>query len=221
MHWLCIVGYTAMLAASDAPDVKVVEEIVAKVDAYVITRSELDKARAADADALRNKIDELLLVSRARELDIKVDAEITRLVARIQASTHIADPDQFHQWMYQQTGLTFEDWKQQQTDFELRRRVLSQEVGAHINVPKEELQDYYNRHKSDFVREGAKVFLREILVATGDEESAGHRGSGEEGRRSRGPRHARARSLPSWPAAIPTPPPPAMMENWARSRRAS
>jgi peptidyl-prolyl cis-trans isomerase SurA len=175
--------------ASDPPDVKVVEEIVAKVNGDVITRGEMEKARVrieaelrgmgdsgeqlakavrtAEADVVRDKIDQLLLVARAKELDIKVDGDVTRRVAQEQAVSKIADPDRFHQWIYEQSGMTFEDWKQQLTDYELKRRVVSQEVGAHINIPKEELQEYYEKHKSEFVRQ-EQVFLSEILVGVGD-----------------------------------------------------
>ncbi len=54
------------------------------------TRGEL---KGAEPDALREKIDQLLLINRAKELDIKVDAEIARFIARVQASSNIADPD--------------------------------------------------------------------------------------------------------------------------------
>jgi parvulin-like peptidyl-prolyl isomerase len=182
---------TGVLAAAttDTPDVKVVEEIVAKVNGNIITRGELEKNRALieaelrkqgksgdelakdvkamEGDALREKIDQLLLVGRAKELDVKVDAEITRRVAQVQAQSGIADPDKFHQWVFEQIGISFEDWRQQMTDTELTRRVIGQEVGSHINVPKEELQDYYEKHKAEFVRQ-EQVFLREILVSTGD-----------------------------------------------------
>lgn len=176
-------------ASTDTPDVKVVEEIVAKVNGDIITRGELEKThtlieaelrkqgksgdelakdlKAMEADSLRDKIDQLLLVARAKEDDVKVDAEITRRIAQVQAQSGIADPDKFHQWVFEQIGISFEDWKQQMTDAELTRRVIGQEVGSHINVPKEELMDYYEKHKADFVRQ-EQVFLREVLISTGD-----------------------------------------------------
>jgi hypothetical protein len=61
----------------------------------------------AQADALREKIDHLLLLARANDLEIRVDAEI----ARIQANSGIADPEQIHQGMAARAGTTFEDWK--------------------------------------------------------------------------------------------------------------
>jgi len=196
MRWFYSLGVSALLttglfaaAATDTPDVKVVEEIVAKVNGNIITRGELQKMhtlieaelrkqgksgdelskelKTMEADALREKIDQLLLVSRAKELDVKVEAEITRRVAQVQAQSGIADPDKFHQWVFEQIGVSFEDWRQQMTETEQTRRVIGQEVGSHINVPKEEIQDYYDKHKADFVRQ-EQVFLREILVSVGD-----------------------------------------------------
>jgi parvulin-like peptidyl-prolyl isomerase len=196
MRLIHTLGAAALLSAgmltaavTDTPDVKVVEEIVAKVNGDIITRGELEKmhnyvvaelrkqgksgeeldkaAKATEADALRDKIDQLLLVARAKELDVKVDADITRRIAQVQGQSGIADPDKFHQWVFEQIGITFEDWKQQMTDGELTRKVIGQEVGSHINIPQEEVQAYYDKHKTEFVRQ-EQVFLREILVSTGD-----------------------------------------------------
>ena len=196
MRLIYIFGASALLATgtlaaatTETPDVKVVEEIVAKVNGDIITRGELEKTRAqieaelrkqgksgdelaketknAESEALKQKIDQLLLVDRAKEMDIKVDPEITRRMAQLQAESKIADPDKFHQWIYEQSGMSYEDLKQQWTEQDLTRRVIGQEVGSHINIPKEDLQDYYDKHKSEFVRQ-EQVFLREILVSTGD-----------------------------------------------------
>jgi peptidyl-prolyl cis-trans isomerase SurA len=178
-----------LTGSTETPDVKVVEEIVAKVNGNIISRGELEKVRvlieaelrkqgksgdelakevkAMEGDALREKIDGLLLVARAKELDMKVDADITRRFAQLQAQSGIADPDKFHQWVFENFGMSFEDLKKQQTDLELTRRVIGQEVGAHINIPQEEIQAYYDQHKADFVRK-EQVFLREILISVGD-----------------------------------------------------
>src|SRR5580692_7002562 len=93
-------GAPVLVLAADRPDpqVHLVEEIVAKVNGEIITRSELDKRRdyireelvqqkalsgdALDAavkqeaaDSLRDQIDQLLLVQKAKELNINVDAD--------------------------------------------------------------------------------------------------------------------------------------------------
>jgi parvulin-like peptidyl-prolyl isomerase len=43
--------------------------------------------------------------------------------------------------------------------------VISQEVGRHINISDKDVQDYYDAHKQDFVKE-EKVYLSEILIST-------------------------------------------------------
>ena len=178
-----------LLAATETPEIKVVEEIVAKVNGNIITRGELEKTRASieaelrkegksgdelakelkarEADALRDQIDQLLMVERGKQLDLKVDPEVTRRIAQIQAQSGIADPDKFHQLVLEQTGMTYEDFRQQMTNTLLAQRVMGQEVGSKINIPKEEIQAYYDAHKSEFVRQ-EQVFLREILISTGD-----------------------------------------------------
>src|SRR6516162_2699970 len=90
----------AAVSTAVAADIKVVEEIAAKVNGDIITRGELEQqrgeiekelrsegytgARLSDAmketsaNALRNQIDEILLVQRGRDLNISVDTEITK-----------------------------------------------------------------------------------------------------------------------------------------------
>ena len=181
---------------ADAPNVRVVEEIVAKVNNDIITRGELEQTRrvlendlkqqknlagaqlAAElqkhqADALRDQIDQLLLVQRAKDSNINVDPEVTRRLAEIQTESKIADPDKFHEWVRQQSGgQSFEDVRQQMKNQMLTQRVIGQEVGSKISVPQAEIQKYYDEHKAEFVRE-EMVFLREILIAPADKTPAG------------------------------------------------
>jgi len=181
----------------DAPpaNVHIVEQIVAKVNGEIITQTELEKQRmqiaaellkkdptlsgpkldqavqAAQADALRDRIDNLLLVQHAKDLNINVDAEITRQIAKVQAESKKADPEEFHKWVQEQTGMSFEDVRDQMKNRMLTERVVGQEVGSKVQIPKAELQDYYNKHKSEFVRQ-EMVFLREILIAPKSNEPA-------------------------------------------------
>ena len=54
---------------------------------------------AKAADALRDQIDQLLLVQKGKELNINVDAEVNRKIADIQSQSKIADPEKFHEWI--------------------------------------------------------------------------------------------------------------------------
>jgi parvulin-like peptidyl-prolyl isomerase len=177
----------AALPMAVAADVIVVEEIAAKVNNDIITRGELERrrrdieqelrrqgltgAKLADAvkqaerDALREQIDQLLLVQRGKDLDIKVDADVTRRLAEIQVQNKISDPDQFQEWIRQQTGMPYEDFKQQLTNQILTQKVVGQEIGSRIAISEPELQKYYEDHKTEYVRED-QVFLSQILIST-------------------------------------------------------
>ncbi len=183
----------AAYAANDT--FNVVDEIVAKVNGDIVTRTELQKTskevltslqqqqqltgdRLRDAyqerekDFLRNRIDQMLLVQRAKELDINVDTEVSKNIAEIQRQQKIADPDKFHDLVRQQTGMSFEDFKQEIKDNMLTRQVIGREVASRITIPQSDIEAYYNTHKQDFVRE-EKVYLKEILVSTDGKNAAG------------------------------------------------
>lgn len=185
-----LIAAAALIAADrPAPEVHLVEEIVAKVNGDIITRGELTKERASiqaeiaqqgvsgaaleaavdkrAADALRDQIDQLLLVQKGKELNINVDADVNRRVAEVQSQSKISDPEQFHQWLQQQSGETFEDFKLQLKNQLLTQRVIGEEVYRNVIIPKADIEKYYNEHKTDFVRQ-EMVSLREILVSTGD-----------------------------------------------------
>ncbi|HYA17468.1 MAG TPA: peptidylprolyl isomerase [Bryobacteraceae bacterium] len=189
----CAIAAGALLGA-DQPQVKVVEEIVAKVNSDIITRGELAKVHeevslelqqtsgltgealqgAIDkksADLLRDQIDQLLLVQKGKELNINVDSDVNRRIADIQSQSKLADPEQFHKWIYDQSGMTYEDFKDQLKKQALTQRVLSEEVWRNITIPRAEMQKYYDEHKADFIRQDM-VVLRDILVSTGDGSSA-------------------------------------------------
>jgi peptidyl-prolyl cis-trans isomerase SurA len=62
-------------------------------------------------------------------------------------------------------GLNWEDFKDNIRKSILQQKVISQEVGSHVNISKEDIQKYYDDHKSEFIRP-EQVALREIEVST-------------------------------------------------------
>jgi hypothetical protein len=94
-----------------------------------------------------------------------VDAEVTKRLAAIQVDSKIADPDKFHDYLREGSGLSFEDFRQKLRDQILTQRVVGQEVMSRISPPHSEVEKYYEEHKKDFVRQ-EQVFLREILIST-------------------------------------------------------
>src|SRR4249920_1496909 len=169
-----IASTIAVSAAADNNNVKVVEEIAAKVNGDIITRGDLEKKRLeieaeakrqglsgvrlqeavkeAHADVLRKEIDTLLLVQKGKDLSINVDSDVTRRLAEIQVQQKIPDPDKFQAFIREQTGMTYEDFKLQMKNEMLTQRVIGQEVMRNITVPEAEQQKYYEEHKSEFMR---------------------------------------------------------------------
>lgn len=177
-----------------AADAAVVEEIIAKVNGDIITRTELERTRKQleaelrqrglsapelekemkerSNDILRERIDQLLLVQKGKELNINVDPEVSKYLADLQLQSKIAQPEKFQEFVKQQTGQPYEDYRAEIRNGFLTQRVIRQEVGGRVSVPRADLQKYYDEHKSEFMRED-RVFLREILVSTEGKDAAG------------------------------------------------
>jgi peptidyl-prolyl cis-trans isomerase SurA len=186
---------TACLSVSiPAADIGLVEEIVAKVNGDIITRSEIERTRRQmeaelktrgtkgpdlekivaerEKDSLRERIDQLLLVQKGKELGINVEPDVSKYLAELQVQSKIADPEKFQQYVREQTVQSFEDFKSEIRNGYLTQRVIRQEVGSRISIPRAELEKYYNENKAKFMRED-RVFLREILVSTEGKDEAG------------------------------------------------
>lgn len=183
---LVLAGIAAAGLAS-AAEITVIEEIVAKVNGEIVTRGDIDRTRKqmeatmreqgatgqrlqeamaeADKNILRERIDQLLLQSKAKELNLSVDSEVAKQLADIQRKSGITDPDKFQQFVRDQTGMSYEDYKNDRKNDLLTNRVIRQEVASKIQIKREEAQQYYDGHKDEFQRE-ERVYLREILVAT-------------------------------------------------------
>jgi peptidyl-prolyl cis-trans isomerase SurA len=187
MYRRFIILLAASIGVAAAADVHIVEEIVAKVNNDIITRGELARTRQdmemelrqqglagpklaqavneKAADALRDHIDQLLLVQKAKDLNISVDSEITKRLAAMQVQAKITDPDKFHDFIREQTGMPFEDFKQQIKNQLLTQRVIGEEVNSRIAIPEAEKRKYYDEHKNEFVRD-EQVFLQQIVIST-------------------------------------------------------
>lgn len=183
-YFLLMLAFLGIAAASD---VHIVEEIVAKVNGEIITRGEIERStqtlraslqqeglsgsrleqtvKEKEKDALRDQIDQMLLVQKGKDLNINVDPDVTKRLAEIQLQSKITDPDKFHDWVREQTGMSFEDFKSQMKNQLLTQRVIGQEVSSRIAIPQPEKKKYYDEHKSEFVRQ-EQVFLRQILIST-------------------------------------------------------
>jgi peptidyl-prolyl cis-trans isomerase SurA len=175
-------------------DVALMEEIICKVNGDIITRGEMarDKkmlestlrqeglsgVRLSEAlndsskNLLREKIDQLLLVQKAKELDIKVDSELNKTMLDIQRNSKIVDPEKFQEYVHQMAGVPYEDYRAEIKNNLLREKVVREEISRKIMFKTDELQKYYDTHKDEFMRQ-ERVYLREIFVSTEGKDAAG------------------------------------------------
>ncbi len=185
---------TLCFSADNPPTPTVVDQIVAKVNGDIVSQDEIQRstrdiqqalkaqgangaqlqqeAERREKDVLRDRIDELLLTQKGKELNINVDSDVSKYMANLQRQSGLTDPDKFHEYVRQQSGMTYEDFLSETKNQFLTREVIGQEVGRHINITDKEIEDYYNAHKQDFIRE-EKVYLSEILISTEGKDAAG------------------------------------------------
>ena len=190
--FLLLAGAVAPLVAFGQPII--MDEIVCKVNGDIVTRSELERskkdmegalreqgltgAKLAEAIAeetpkiLQRRIDDLLLEQKAKELDIKVDTEIDKQIAEIKRRAKITDEEKFQQFVREETGMPYEDYRGVIKNKLLRDRVMGQEISRKISFKREDLEAYYNAHKDEFERQ-ERVILSEIFISTIGMDDAG------------------------------------------------
>src|SRR3989442_14154939 len=168
---------------------KTVEEIIARINNEIITRSEYNKARqTAEEDAksecqnrctpeqlqtdiedrqkhtLRDLVDQSLLVQRAKDMGVSVEPELIKRLDAIRTDNKLPTMEALEDAVKGQ-AMNFEDFKHNIRNPLLTQRVISSEVGSHINISDDEVTKYYEAHKTEYVRT-EQVALREIVVST-------------------------------------------------------
>ncbi len=192
MRHICLLAWLALPAL--AADTKVVEEIIAKVNGEIVTRSEMERSgleiraemergglsadkleetvKERQKDVLRDLVDQSLLTQKGKELNISVETQLIRYLDEMRRQNNIASMEEFEKWAVEQSGgAAYEDLKERIRNQMLTQRVIGQEVGSRISVPKEEIAKYYEEHKGEFVRP-EQVRLSEILVSTEGKQTA-------------------------------------------------
>ena len=174
---------------AEGANARTVEEIIARVNNEIITRSEYDKARiAAEEDArqecqgkctpdqlrtdiedrqkntLRDLIDQSLLVQRGKDMGINVEPDVIKKLDQLRQQNKIDSMEDLEKAVTAQ-GSNWEDFKNNIRNGILTQRVIGNEVGSHITIGKDEVEKYYNEHKKEFIRP-EEVALREIEVST-------------------------------------------------------
>src|SRR3954447_1956981 len=145
---VCLLAATSYVMAADSV---VVDEIIAKVNGDIITRSEIDRDRKnleeegrrsginsaqlrtevqeRSKDLLRERIDGLLLVSKGKELNVNVESELSKYMADLRNQSKIVDEEKFQTYVREQTGMSWEDYKNEIRNSILKQRVIREQVG--------------------------------------------------------------------------------------------
>jgi peptidyl-prolyl cis-trans isomerase SurA len=166
------------------PNGEVVEDVVARVNDQIITRSEYEQAlqsmlqeakrqNATQADLesqrvnlLRDMIDQQILLSKGKELGISGDAEMMRRLDDIRKQNHLDTMEALEKAAASQ-GVSFEDFKQGIRNNAITQQVVRDEVGRHMNMTHADELAFYNAHLKDF-EVPEQVHLSEILIPTPD-----------------------------------------------------
>jgi len=160
----------------------VVEEIVARVNNSIITRSDYLRSReqlkeevkqdnpvnfdaayaTREKDVLRDLINQQLLLEKGKDLGITGDTELIKRLDEMRKQMNLGSMEELEKAAEGQ-GVSYEDFKQNLRNQIITQQVIAREVGSHISVSKEEEQRYYDEHKSD-MQQPERIRLSEILI---------------------------------------------------------
>jgi peptidyl-prolyl cis-trans isomerase SurA len=169
----------------------VVEEIVARINSEIITRSEFQQSRETvlnelkqkygaqaeqmfstqEKDVLRDLIDQRLLVQRGKDLGINPDTEVIKRLDEMRKQMNLASLEDLEKQADQQ-GVSYEEVKENIRSGLITQKVIGQEVGSKIQIPQEDARQYYQDHQKELARP-EQVRLSEILVSTQNPQSQG------------------------------------------------
>jgi peptidyl-prolyl cis-trans isomerase SurA len=162
---------------------QVVEEIITRVNNQIITRSEFerskdqlkeevkqqnpadpDKAYASrEKDVLRDLIDQQLLLDKGKDLGITGDTELIKRMDQMRKDMKLESMEDLEKEATKQ-GVSWEDFKQNMRNQIITQKVIGEEVGGKLAIGKEEVQTFYDEHKSE-MEQPEYIRLSEILVA--------------------------------------------------------
>ena len=161
----------------------VVEEIIARVNNEIVTRSEFVRSReqlkqevqqqdpaAADKvfaekqrDVLRDLIDQQLLLQKGKDLGITGDTELIKRLDEMRKQMNLDTMEELEK-AAQAQGVSYEEFKQNMRNQIITQKVIGEEVGSHLSLNKDDEEKFYEEHKAEMERPEA-VVLSEILVA--------------------------------------------------------
>ena len=175
---------SALLVACFAwADNTVIEDIIARVNDQIITRSEFNRAKEQtatelkqqnvpdndpkfkerDKDVLRDLIDQQLLLDKGKDLGINGDTDLVKRLDEMRKQMNLDSMEDLEK-AAQSQGVSFEDFKQNLRNQIITQQVIGKEVGSHMAINKDEEQAFYEKHKTEMTQP-EQIRLSEILVS--------------------------------------------------------
>jgi peptidyl-prolyl cis-trans isomerase SurA len=162
---------------------QVVEEIVTRVNGQIITLSEFQRSKdqlrddvkqqdpanadklyaEREKDILRDLIDQQLLLSKGKDLDISGDTDLVKQLDQMRKDMKLDTMEELEKAATAQ-GISYEDFKQNMRNRIITQKVIGEEVGGHLSITKDEEQQFYNEHRNEMERPES-IRLSEILIA--------------------------------------------------------
>ena len=157
------------------------EEIVARVNNSIVTRADLERSKEQwqedsakaksdgaqapkEQDLLRDLIDQQLLLQKGTELGVSADTDVVKRLDQIRQQMHAESMEDLEK-AAQAQGVSWEDFKQNLKNGIITQKVIQQEVGGHIIITQQEIQQFYDQHKAE-IGAPEQVRLSEILIST-------------------------------------------------------
>ncbi len=148
----------------------VVEEIYAVVNDEAITGSELRKfememmrslqaelegekleqaLREVKKELLNRFIEQKLLLSKIKEKNYDVDADVETILQEIKKQNNIASDEDLKSALARE-GIEFADWKEMWRERRKQERLIGEEVGSKIKIDNPQIMEYYRKNAAQF-----------------------------------------------------------------------
>ena len=162
---------------------QVVEEIIARVNNQIITRSEFERSKDQlkeevkqqspndpdkafadhEKDILRDLMDQQLLLDKGKDLGITGDTDLIKRLDQMRKDMKLDSLEALEKEATKQ-GVSWEDFKQNMRNQIITQKVIGEEVSGRLSIGKDEEQKFYDDHKSE-MEQPEYIRLSEILVA--------------------------------------------------------
>jgi len=181
--FLALLLSSLLVASAPLPSQEVVEEIVAKVNATIITKRELERRtrlpmqsifeqytgeeraqrlKALQQQILEQAITEAILASQAQRLGLSAsESEIRAVLERMKKENNIISDEELNRQL-EGMGTNISELRRDIRAGIVQRKVIEREVTSTIILTENDIVSYYNSHQEEFTQK-AEVRIRQLL----------------------------------------------------------